>query len=370
MMTIHFADVHLGTELYGLCDPETGINTRVLDFLESMDILVNTAKKEQVGLVLFAGDAFKSRTPNPTHVYQFALRIKELASVAPVVMVVGNHDYVGYGRISPIKIFGKMSDNVHVLDDVASYVDFSGVRVVALPWLPGIRKCDVVEIANMLNNVLDSTPEDYVRILLTHCSIEGAACGSEHIVMFGRDTTYPLELFDGFDYVAAGHIHKHQSLRIGNTCIVYPGSLERLDFGEEQDSKGFVLVDIKRGGCAWDFVDVDAVPLITLKVDKWPMRHKDIKNVAGAIVRVVIRGGVNVSTEELAETLTKAGVYNIASIMSETYHSSRTIRLDNERTEELDTLDLLRLYFENVGLSESRIKILLECAGRIVSNEL
>ena len=86
MKVIHLSDIHIGVENYGkptpLADLENlpkyfapgvdrenylGISTRLLDFLETFDAVIHYIKENDVDLVLFAGDAYKSRDPNQTH---------------------------------------------------------------------------------------------------------------------------------------------------------------------------------------------------------------------------------------------------------------------------------------------------------------
>ena len=66
MKILHFADLHLGVESYGRIDPATGISSRLLDFLSTLDQLVDYALENRVDLVLFCGDAYKSREPSQT----------------------------------------------------------------------------------------------------------------------------------------------------------------------------------------------------------------------------------------------------------------------------------------------------------------
>ncbi len=90
---LHFADLHLGVENYGRLDPETGLSSRLMDFLHAFDFVVDYAIKEQVDLLLFAGDAFKNRDPSPTHQREFARRMQRLsAAEIPTFLLVGNHD--------------------------------------------------------------------------------------------------------------------------------------------------------------------------------------------------------------------------------------------------------------------------------------
>lgn len=103
---LHFADVHIGMENYGRTDPATGLSSRVVDFLRRMDEMVAYARDHEVDLAIFAGDAFKSRSPNPTFQREFAWRIQDLAALCPVVLLVGNHDLPNIDkRASSIEIY-------------------------------------------------------------------------------------------------------------------------------------------------------------------------------------------------------------------------------------------------------------------------
>ncbi len=62
---LHFADAHIDMANYGRHDPESGLPMRVMDFLKSLDEIVQTALDEKVNLVIFAGDAYKDRSPAP-----------------------------------------------------------------------------------------------------------------------------------------------------------------------------------------------------------------------------------------------------------------------------------------------------------------
>ncbi|MFP4324011.1 MAG: exonuclease SbcCD subunit D, partial [Anaerolineales bacterium] len=92
LRVLHFADIHIGMENYGRTDPVTGLSSRVMDFVRRLDDMVEYARAHEVDLVIFAGDAFKTRNPNPTYQREFAYRIQDLAELCPVVLLVGNHD--------------------------------------------------------------------------------------------------------------------------------------------------------------------------------------------------------------------------------------------------------------------------------------
>ncbi|HJW87988.1 MAG TPA: metallophosphoesterase, partial [Dehalococcoidia bacterium] len=71
MKLLHFSDLHLGVETYGHIDPATGLSSRLGDFLRCLDVVVDRALEGDVDLVLFCGDAYKSRRPEPTEQREF-----------------------------------------------------------------------------------------------------------------------------------------------------------------------------------------------------------------------------------------------------------------------------------------------------------
>ena len=79
MKILHFADLHIGVENHGFPDPVTGVSTRLLDFLQTYDEMIDYAIDQNVDLVVFAGDAYKVRDPSQTHQKEFTNRIIKLA---------------------------------------------------------------------------------------------------------------------------------------------------------------------------------------------------------------------------------------------------------------------------------------------------
>ena len=111
MRILHFSDVHIGVESYGSTDPDTGLSTRLMDFLATFDEVVDFALNNSVDLVLFAGDAYKSRDPSQTHQREFARRIARLSREGvPVFLLVGNHDLPHVAsRATALDIFPTLS---------------------------------------------------------------------------------------------------------------------------------------------------------------------------------------------------------------------------------------------------------------------
>jgi DNA repair protein SbcD/Mre11 len=87
-------------------------------------------------------------------------------------------------------------------------------------------------------------------VLTAHASVQGAKYGGERSVMLGQDLVLPRSLLcdPRLDYVALGHIHKPQDLNEGaHPPVIYPGSIERVDFGEAGDDKFYIVAHVERG---------------------------------------------------------------------------------------------------------------------------
>src|SRR5450759_4638810 len=108
MLTVlHFADAHIDIAGHGRHDALTGLPLRVLDFLKALDTIIDTAIAEKVDLVLFAGDAYKDRTPAPTFQREWGRRIIRLSRAGiPTLLLIGNHDISpASGRANAIQEF-------------------------------------------------------------------------------------------------------------------------------------------------------------------------------------------------------------------------------------------------------------------------
>lgn len=271
MKLLHFADAHIDMANYGRHDPETGLPVRVLDFLKSLDTIVNTAISEKVDLVIFAGDAYKDRSPAPTFQREWGRRIMRLSQAKiPTLLLVGNHDISpAAGRAHAIQEFDTLQvPYVRVLYKPEFLTPANlwnlPLQVIAMPWvarsglMASTGETNSSEAFSRIEENITELVEDWIEeagsslpiIFTAHASVEGATYGSERLVMLGNDLVLSGSLVKNpkFSYVALGHIHKPQDLNEGHQPpVVYPGSIERVDFGEAKDDKFFVLAEIETG---------------------------------------------------------------------------------------------------------------------------
>lgn len=407
---LHFGDLHIGMENYGHVDAATGLNGRVMDFLRRLSEVVDYALENEVDLVLFAGDAYKSRDPNSTYRREFARRIKRLADAGiPVVLLVGNHDLPAVAkRASSIEIFrtlevpnilvGSREQLHHVTTRRGQAIQVATAPYPLRQQLLAHEEHKDKTIAE-LDKLVQQITVDNIRalteqrgqsvavnpalpaVLVGHFSVSEARLGSERSVMLGRDVVVLKSILADpvWDYVALGHVHRHQELNDGRyPPVVYCGSLERIDFGEESEPKGFVIADVRRGGTEWKFQPVDARRFVTIRAD---VRNEpdplpallaaiDNHDVANAVVRVIVQAradqGDILNDAQIRRALTSA--YFIASIHKEVERTYRQ-RLGSSSPEGLAPAELLARYLESRGTLPERIQILLRYAEEILQSE-
>jgi exonuclease SbcD len=211
------------------------------------------------------------------------------------------------------------------------------------------RVIDQIDGSDELTGWLEKADYSLPIILTAHASVQGAEYGSERMVMLGNDLVLPGSLVRNpkFSYVALGHIHKPQDLNEGyQPPVIYPGSIERIDFGEAKEKRYFVIAHIEKGkNTKVDWMELTGVRKF---IDR----------------RTVLRSNENV-TDALKDALPNPREM-----------SEAIVRLSVEYPREWDTLideTALRKYTENTfefhlvkrPQSEARVRI---AEGQVVSS--
>lgn len=430
MRILHISDIHIGVENYGhpASDAEVnalppyfapgversafvGVSSRLLDFLVTFDWAVDYAIMRKVDLVLFTGDAYKNRDPSQTHQREFARRIARLADAGiPVFLIVGNHDLPHVAnRATALEIFPTLAvANVTVASSMETYCieTASGpLQIVALPWirigqfmareetrdmtLEEITREVEARLAGHLQEEVDALKPGIPALLAAHVTVSGSKVGSERSMMLGNDHVLSLGTVanQAFDYVALGHIHKHQVLT-QNPPVVYPGSIQRIDFSEEHDPKGFMLIELDetkpRGerNVTIEFVEVDARPMLTIDVTTRPGEDPTDaamevlgKYVGEGLERSIVRVRIAMEAEQepafsearVRQALTSA--YHLAGVERQVHRERRT-RLGSDDAEKISPLTALRRYLESRNTSPDREQTLVAYAERLLTEEI
>jgi exonuclease SbcD len=241
-----------------------------------------------------------------------------------------------------------------------------------------IEKALEREIARLANETDPTLP----AVLTGHFTVSGATFGSERNVMIGRDAVIKLSALNlaAWDYVAMGHIHKHQNVTPdAYPSVVYSGSLERIDFGEESESKGYVLVDLKRGETKWRFEPMAVRQFVSIYVDatndgdtptEAVLRAIERKHFKDAVVRVRVKLLQSQETQlrirDIENELSDA--YFIAGISRDIQRETRS-RIGLQNPESLSPAELLEKYFLSKDLPQDRIESLMTEARDIMRDQ-
>jgi exonuclease SbcD len=201
------------------------------------------------------------------------------------------------------------------------------LQVIAMPWISRSGLMASLElsaekpeeiftglesrISDLVENLLAKVDPSLPVILTAHTSVEGAKYGAERMVMLGADLVIPASLVKDkrLDYVALGHIHKPQNLNgpgpdpkdktpYAHPPVIYPGSIERVDFGEAADDKFFIVAEVAKGETRVEWRKLTGVrPFLDRRISLQSAENvtgllksalPKLKEMNGAIVRLVI----------------------------------------------------------------------------------
>ena len=400
---LHFADAHIDMSNYGQHDPETGLHMRVMDFLKSLDFIVDTAIDEKVDMVIFAGDTYKDRSPAPTYQREWGRRMMRLARAEiPVLLITGNHDISpSLGRAHALQEYETLDpDYIHVVSSVAHLkpADLNGVpvQVVAIPWLTRHTMLalmqneeQVVEDLNLelekrvgtwLDLVIKELDPALPTILTAHTSISGAKFGYEQNIKIGKDLVLPPGFVKqpAFDYVALGHIHRFQDLNEGGQPpVVYAGSIERVDFGELQEEKGFVIAEVSKGHTSYSFRKLPIrqfIDRIVVLDENFMVNERIIgqlpapEELKDAILRLTIK-----YPREFETLIDEARIRDYARgafefyLVKEPSSMARSRLPGGQETSSLSPLELLDLYWKQDHKKAADREVLAKLAEEIIS---
>lgn len=397
---MHFADTHFGVETYGRLDPATGMNTRLIDFRDTLIQAIESALVTGVDIAIFAGDAYKGRDPSQTHQREFAHCIRKLTETGvPVVMLTGNHDIPNVrGRANAMDIYRTLGvENVHIISkpEVITVNTKAGrVQIAGMPYLmrgfilsrdeyagktsDEVRQAMEIKYSEYLNSLAADVDPTIPTILVGHFWVRNARLSSWQHGYFNvnepRVSLGDLTRPGVFDYVALGHIHKHQDLNHGSQPpVVYSGSPEYIDFGERDEEKGFVLATARKGHADFQFIKVQGSrKLIDIVVDAdrddptaLILEEIACHELTGNIVRLTYSLSAErlplVREKEIREALSKA--FMVVAIRRDVKRSnaSRSALV----TEALDPLSALGHYLESTEKGKARKETLMPYAEQL-----
>lgn len=400
---LHLSDIHLGGGFsHGRINPKTGLNTRLEDFTLALKRCVDRAIAQPVDLVLFGGDAFPDATPPPYVQQAFAGEFCRLvAANIPTVLLVGNHDQhsQGVGGAS-LCIYRTLGVPGFIVGDTLTThrveTKSGPIQIVTLPWLtrstlltrPETAGLSMGEVGELLLDRLRAVLEGEIRkldkeiptVLLAHVMTDTARYGAERFLAVGKGFTVPMAILarDCFDYIALGHVHKYQEV-CKSPLAIYPGSIERVDFSEEKEDKGYVLLEVTKGKTVAEFCPLPARVFKTLEIDLTKTEDPQAtlltaiqkEEIVEKVIRLVYKLRADqveeIDNGAISEVLTAAHSYTIQPQLASQLSRPRLPELGVDSS--LSPMSALQSYLGNREDLSSLVPDILEAARGLLNQD-
>ncbi|MFN6484275.1 MULTISPECIES: exonuclease SbcCD subunit D [unclassified Nostoc] len=403
---LHLSDIHMGSGFsHGRINPATGLNTRLEDFVNTLSICIDRALTDAVDMVIFGGDAFPDATPPPYVQQAFASQFRRLMDAnIPTVLLVGNHDQHSQGQGgASLNIYRTLGVPGFVVGDTLTThcieTRNGKVQVITLPWLTRstlmtrqeTEGLSLAEVNQLLTERLRVVLEGEVRrldpdvptILLAHLMADNASLGAERFLAVGKGFTLPLSLLTRpcFDYVALGHVHRHQNLnKSNNPPVIYPGSIERVDFSEEKEDKGYVMIELERGSVEWEFCPLTVRTFRTIEVDVSKadepqavlMKAIAKYDIQDAVVRLIYKLRSEqmdlIDSSSLHTALSPAHTYTIQAELVSQLARPRIPELSASSS--IDPMEALKTYLNNREDLKDIATSMMDAAQKLLADEV
>ena len=381
-------DPHFGGGFgLGRIDPNTQLNSRLVDFAKTFDHIIDTAINNSAKIIAITGDCTDSRSPSMSVINMFSKAIKRATNKGlEVVIVSGNHDQLRSVKTTTIDYLASLGlEGVSVFTDfgVKSFEDF---HLVCLPYrdrkqFQANTNEEAVQAIQQSLATLTANLQG-PKIVLGHFMMEGTVSHEESDNFSVNEIVLPNSTFAGVDAAFLGHIHNPEVLKRKAPVIVNVGSMERINFGDRKQPKSTIIVDTNdlenfkvvetptrsMFELAFDYTNRLYKTGITDKIIEDVQAFVVENDVEGAIVRVAARmkdlDVYYVNQERIKELLLASKIDTLAGIQltSTTSKQSR----DQAITEGVDAKKAFGSYVKNLTESEAMKKSLIKAAEQII----
>lgn len=325
MKFFHLSDLHLGRRMYefSLIDDQKFI----------LEELLCLAAEEHPDAVVIAGDIYDRAVPSAEAVELFDRFLCALAKRRiPVLAISGNHDSperIAFGAdlMTPSDVFLSPVYNGYV-EPVSLSDAFGAVNFYLLPFIKpaNVRRFYPEEAIESYTDALRCAVEHMNvdpsarNVLVTHQFVTGGIRSDSEDVTVGGTDNVDAAVFDGFDYVALGHLHGAQ--RIGRETLRYSGTPLKYSFSEKDQEKSITVVELGEKGS----VSISTLPLTP---------QRDMREVRGTYDELTLRGnyaGTNTDDYIHAVLTDENDIPNAFSRLQSIYPQLMKLDYDNRRT--------------------------------------
>ncbi|WP_024860679.1 exonuclease SbcCD subunit D [Ruminococcus flavefaciens] len=251
MKLIHLSDLHLGKRLneFSLIEDQEFILREIYSIIS----------EEHPDMIVIAGDIYDKPVPSAEAVRLFDDFLTKAAEQTEHIFVIsGNHDSaerIAFGSHIMEKSGIHMSPvyDGNIVPTILSD-EYGELGVYMLPFIKpvSVRRffpdAEIVSYTDAVNTAVDAMDADFTRrnIIITHQFVTGAQKSDSEEVSVGGTDNVDSSAFDGFDYVALGHIHSPQN--VGSERIRYCGTPLKYSFSEASQQKSVTVVELRKKG--------------------------------------------------------------------------------------------------------------------------
>lgn len=358
MSFLVIGDPHIGGSLQmGKMAIGSSFNSRVIDQNNLLEFSLDQAVSRGIDTLIITGDTWEEPSPKPNLITLFIAFLKKCAAYGVFVhIIVGNHDILRTGNFytSPLDIISECElDNVSIHKEINTVL-FDGLGITFLPFRD--RKSFNVEsnaealaiLQGSLAYELVSIPKTYKKIVIGHFAIEGSIPVGDEIDDLTNELFCPVSMFQGYDYVFMGHVHKPQVLSKSNPYVSHIGSMDISNFGDVDQKKHLISFDLENEEVLEKIIlPTRPISKLTISIPDGTKNttqfvldqiEAEQANLSKAIVKVEIhltsQELLGTERQEIEKFLYSKGVFNISGISEQ--KKLNPIKKDAAMSQEVD----------------------------------
>lgn len=364
------ADIHIGVKSYSSIDPKTHFYTRELEALNNLQYVINKCLEKSIPILVIAGDIYHNSKPSP-NLQNEVNKILYSASERGLYILIldGNHDLI------------KQVDSVSVLRSVSTFkvpniiqtsnfldqeltINNETIRFIFLPTYT-----TTLQVKELLDQHLpENNNYSHPVIVIGHFTTQGAQLNDWLIAE--NEEYIDINIFNNrnINYIVLGHLHKPQILKKSDPLIFYTGSLQRTDFNEENQEKGYWIINTLEN--KYDFKPIDTQKFYTIKLDitediqsstlDYIKQNINTDKLINAIVRILIDipEKLKLTNNEEKQLIDYINAYNPYQLLPIKQNITDAQRVRNPQFTELLTVNqALEIFYKDQFRSEERIKL-------------
>lgn len=333
---IILGDPHIGKGVsLGKAGVGSNLNSRIADQLNLLEWTLDKAIDSEVNNIIITGDVFDDPKPHPSLITLFISWLNKCKiNDIHVHIITGNHDILRSGNISysPLDIVTEAD-----LDNVSVYKNINTIYLgtTAFTLLPfkdrkslgcSTNLAAISIIRDSLIYELASIPVTYKKILVGHLAIEGSIPIGDEIDDMNNELFCPLDMFNGYNYVWMGHVHKPQMMK-RSPLISHIGSMDISNFGETDQKKHIIIFSCDNGKFIAEYLPTRPLKKISITVPKNVKNTteyviKELNKQGDVFDKAIVRVEVSLASHDaksisksiIEKHLVSKGAFNIAGI--------------------------------------------------------